>query len=117
MRAVGLGIEDLYRLIEEARPPWWNRAKCLAAGPTFFFADQGGQAYEEARRAKAVCNGDDDEHHVICPVRKECLWGALVRNEKFGVWGGMSPREIRAVRREYVALGLLEDDEPTEEAV
>src|SRR5690606_25973136 len=42
-------------------------------------------------RAKAVCTG--------CPVRTECLADALDARVEFGVWGGMTERERRALLR------------------
>ena len=50
-----------------------------------FFPDKG----ESARPAKRVCAG--------CEVRAECLQEALDRGERFGVWGGLSERERRAL--------------------
>jgi WhiB family redox-sensing transcriptional regulator len=32
-------------------------------------------------------------------VRAQCLEYALVHSEKFGIWGGMSERERRRIRR------------------
>jgi WhiB family redox-sensing transcriptional regulator len=32
-------------------------------------------------------------------VREDCLEYALANGEKFGIWGGMSERERRRVRR------------------
>ena len=45
-------------------------------------------------RAKALCHSD-------CPiqVRLECLRGALERNEKWGVWGGVTTPELKDLRR------------------
>jgi WhiB family redox-sensing transcriptional regulator len=43
------------------------------------------------RRAKVVCHG--------CPVRAECLADALDNRVEFGVWGGMTERERRALLR------------------
>jgi WhiB family redox-sensing transcriptional regulator len=42
-------------------------------------------------RAKAVCFG--------CPVRTECLADALDNRIEFGIWGGMTERERRALLR------------------
>lgn len=42
--------------------------------------------------AKAVCAG--------CAVREQCLEFALTNGEKFGIWGGLSERERRRIRRE-----------------
>lgn len=41
-------------------------------------------------RAKAVCAG--------CPVREACLEFALANDERWGVWGGTSERQRRAMR-------------------
>jgi WhiB family redox-sensing transcriptional regulator len=38
-----------------------------------------------------VCRG--------CVVREDCLEFAIANGEKFGIWGGMSERERRRVRR------------------
>ncbi|MCP2164594.1 WhiB family transcriptional regulator [Goodfellowiella coeruleoviolacea] len=45
----------------------------------------------EQRKAKLVCLG--------CPVRTECLAEALDNRIEFGVWGGMTERERRALLR------------------
>jgi len=42
-------------------------------------------------RAKTVCSG--------CPVRTECLADALDNRVEYGVWGGMTERERRALLR------------------
>lgn len=49
---------------------------CRTADPELFFA----QDPEGIERAKQVCRP--------CPVRVECLAGALGRLEPWGVWGG-----------------------------
>ena len=51
-------------------------AACADAEPTQFFSDD----MSVVARAKQVC-GD-------CPVRQQCLAGALQRREPHGVWGG-----------------------------
>lgn len=79
-------------------PPWHDRAKCLAADPSLFFPEKGGNAYSEAQMAKDVCNGDDGG--PVCSVRAACLDWALSNNERFGVWGGLSERERRMFRRQ-----------------
>ena len=51
------------------------------------------------RTAKGICRE--------CIVREECLEFAITTGEKFGIWGGMSERERRRVRRErQIAAGL-----------
>lgn len=66
--------------------PWIDRAACAGVDPELFFPDRG----ESTAPAKAVCAG--------CPVRAECLDHALVNVERFGIWGGTSERERRAIR-------------------
>jgi WhiB family transcriptional regulator, redox-sensing transcriptional regulator len=53
-----------------------------------FFPERGASTKE----AKSVCHG--------CEVRPECLEYALRHGEKFGIWGGMSERERRRLRRQ-----------------
>ncbi|MFY0409713.1 WhiB family transcriptional regulator [Solicola sp. PLA-1-18] len=45
----------------------------------------------EQNRAKQMCTG--------CPVRAECLSEALDNEIEWGVWGGMTERERRALLR------------------
>lgn len=81
------------------RPLWWSLAKCLGAGPGGFYPDKGGGAQDVAEIAKAVCNGQDGM--PFCRVRRQCLLWALENNEQFGVWGGLSERERRRLKRGY----------------
>ena len=66
---------------------WQELALCTQTDPELFFPDQGGST----RQAKVVCSR--------CEVRAQCLADALARGEGFGVRGGLSPRERRAVAR------------------
>ena len=66
---------------------WQSDAKCLGVDPDLFFPERGASTKE----AKAVCRE--------CPVRGDCLESALENNEKFGIWGGLSERERRRIRR------------------
>jgi WhiB family transcriptional regulator, redox-sensing transcriptional regulator len=67
--------------------PWATEAKCLNADPDVFFPEKGGST----REAKRICGE--------CPVRAECLEYALESDERFGIWGGMSERERRKLKR------------------
>ena len=66
---------------------WQRLANCLGVDPDLFFPERGAST----REAKEVCRG--------CVVRDDCLDYALANGEKFGIWGGMSERERRRVRR------------------
>ena len=63
--------------------PWQEQARCREHDPELFFPEKGGSS----REAKRICSE--------CPVRIECLNYALRRDERYGVWGGMSERERR----------------------
>jgi len=65
---------------------WTTRAACRATDPDALFVQGAAQ-----NRAKMVCSG--------CPVRTECLADALDNRIEFGVWGGMTERERRALLR------------------
>jgi WhiB family transcriptional regulator, redox-sensing transcriptional regulator len=67
---------------------WQEQANCLGVDPDLFFPERGAST----REAKGVCRG--------CEVRTECLEYALDHGEKFGIWGGLSERERRRVRRQ-----------------
>jgi WhiB family redox-sensing transcriptional regulator len=67
---------------------WQDFANCLGVDPDLFFPERGAST----REAKEVCRG--------CVVREECLEYALANGEKFGIWGGMSERERRRIRRQ-----------------
>src|SRR5277367_7044931 len=65
---------------------WTLRAACRGAAPDALFTSGAAQ-----HRAKSVCRG--------CPVRTECLADALDNRVEFGVWGGLTERERRALLR------------------
>ena len=67
---------------------WQMLSNCLGVDPDLFFPERGASTKD----AKAVCQG--------CVVREDCLEYALTNREKFGIWGGLSERERRRIRRE-----------------
>ena len=67
---------------------WKALSNCLGVDPALFFPERGAST----REAKEVCRG--------CEVRIDCLEYALQNGEKFGIWGGMSERERRRIRRQ-----------------
>ncbi|MFH5211734.1 WhiB family transcriptional regulator [Antrihabitans spumae] len=66
---------------------WRRSALCAQTDPEIFFPEKGGTC----DAAKRVCLG--------CSVRDECLDYALSAGEDFGVWGGLSARQLKALRR------------------
>ena len=69
---------------------WQERALCAQTDPEAFFPEKGGST----REAKKVCLG--------CDVRSECLEYALMNDERFGIWGGLSERERRRLKKSAV---------------
>lgn len=70
-----------------AEDKWVERALCAQTDPEAFFPDKGGSV----RAAKQVC--------VECPVRLDCLQWALDNDERFGVFGGLTERERRKLKK------------------
>ncbi|MGZ4712361.1 MAG: WhiB family transcriptional regulator [Acidimicrobiia bacterium] len=85
--AGGVGAADPGSSDSEERR-WQERANCLGVDPDLFFPERGAST----REAKGVCAG--------CEVRLDCLEYALCNGEKFGIWGGLSERERRRLRRQ-----------------
>ncbi len=70
----------------EDRSDWTSRAVCATQDPDRLFVT--GAAQREAAR---MCDG--------CPVKLECLADALDNQVEFGVWGGLTERQRRAILR------------------
>jgi WhiB family redox-sensing transcriptional regulator len=79
--AVGMG-DDAEGLLA-----WQDQALCAQTDPEAFFPEKGGST----REAKRICVG--------CEVKAECLEYALMQDERFGIWGGLSERERRRLKR------------------
>jgi WhiB family transcriptional regulator, redox-sensing transcriptional regulator len=69
---------------------WQERALCAQTDPESFFPEKGGST----REAKKVCTG--------CDVKGDCLEYALAHDERFGIWGGLSERERRRLKKQAV---------------
>jgi WhiB family redox-sensing transcriptional regulator len=65
---------------------WRDGALCHQVDPELFFPQIDRRT---TTAAKQVCRG--------CPVRVECLAEALRRRERYGVWGGLTAAERRAL--------------------
>lgn len=71
--------------------PWMDDAACAELPPDDWFPDNGDHWANQ--RAIKVCEG--------CPVRAMCAEYGM--EERYGVWGGLSPRARAAIRRERAA--------------
>ncbi|MFD0887055.1 WhiB family transcriptional regulator, partial [Streptosporangium algeriense] len=83
---------------------WRDRADCQSVDPELFFprvADTRGGERAETRAyaaARKVC--------ARCPVQQECRAYALDRDERHGMWGGLTPgQRRRLLNRQASAAG------------
>jgi WhiB family transcriptional regulator, redox-sensing transcriptional regulator len=83
-----LGVPGVRRPVEDDDPLAWQAdALCAQTDPEAFFPEKGGST----RDAKKIC--------ASCEVRAQCLEYALKNDERFGIWGGLSERERRKLRK------------------
>jgi WhiB family redox-sensing transcriptional regulator len=85
---VSLGVPGVRRPDDDdGALSWQGDALCAQTDPEAFFPEKGGST----RDAKKICGQ--------CEVKAECLEYALSNDERFGIWGGLSERERRRLRR------------------
>ena len=90
-QGTGQGIAGLLGIGAEAdAQSWQEQALCAETDPEAFFPEKGGST----REAKKICTG--------CEVKAQCLEYALANDERFGIWGELSERERRRLRRRAV---------------
>jgi len=82
--------EDLLVRIAGPTPTWFRDAACRGMHPDLFFPGRG----EPTAQVKAICAG--------CPVRDDCA--EYGRDEQYGIWGGLSGRQLREGRRRRVTI-------------
>jgi WhiB family redox-sensing transcriptional regulator len=69
---------------------FYRQAACAGAPVDLFFPDPTRPDARDMEQARAICAG--------CPVREACLAAGIA--EDHGIWGGLTPRERRVLRRE-----------------
>jgi WhiB family transcriptional regulator, redox-sensing transcriptional regulator len=74
--------------VAEPRIDWVSKARCRFTDPDELFVSGKAQ-----RKAAAICRH--------CPVVAECLADALDNQMEFGVWGGMTERQRRVLRKQH----------------
>lgn len=72
---------------------WRLSARCAEIGGDLWFPEESCVGND----AKSICEG--------CPVQFECLETALENNEKFGIWGGLSPNQRKKIMRQRRLAG------------
>jgi WhiB family redox-sensing transcriptional regulator len=89
---VRLGVPGVRKSSSENNDPlaWQADSLCAQTDPEAFFPEKGGST----REAKKIC--------TTCEVKQQCLEYALQNDERFGIWGGLSERERRKLRKRAV---------------
>ena len=87
MRETLVGETVRLPLTETEELSWQEQALCAQTDPEAFFPEKGGST----REAKRVC--------LTGAVRVECLEYAREHDARFGIWGGLSERERRRLKR------------------
>ncbi|QWT25047.1 WhiB family transcriptional regulator [Subtercola sp. PAMC28395] len=82
-----LGVPGV-RQAEDNPLAWQTDSLCAQTDPEAFFPEKGGST----RDAKRICQ--------TCEVKAQCLEYALQNDERFGIWGGLSERERRKLRKQ-----------------
>ncbi|MFZ2526396.1 MAG: WhiB family transcriptional regulator [Rhodococcus sp. (in: high G+C Gram-positive bacteria)] len=72
----------------EARIAWVTQARCREVDPDQLFVRGAAQ-----RKAAVICRH--------CPVMQQCGADALDNRVEFGVWGGMTERQRRALLKQH----------------
>jgi WhiB family redox-sensing transcriptional regulator len=86
--------------MDEPEYAWRYEAKCRGEDTDIFYPPRDKDQYKViAAQAKSYCFGDNKKNP--CPVREQCLWDAVRRNEPHGIWGGLSHRERNALVRKW----------------
>jgi WhiB family redox-sensing transcriptional regulator len=76
------------RLTSAETGHWQDDGNCAGANQDIFFPGRG----EDFTAGKAVCEK--------CVVKEKCLEFAFKNGEKFGIWGGMTERERKRIRKQ-----------------
>ncbi|WP_281279803.1 WhiB family transcriptional regulator [Subtercola boreus] len=82
-----LGVPGV-RQVDDNPLAWQTDSLCAQTDPEAFFPEKGGST----RDAKRICQ--------TCEVKSQCLEYALQNDERFGIWGGLSERERRKLRKQ-----------------
>lgn len=90
----GDGMRNNFPALTLPRPivsawEWQLGARCRDFPVSHFFPPtgaRGGYLRQIEDTAKKVC--------ALCPVRRECLRHALVSDEPYGIWGGLTAAEL-----------------------
>jgi WhiB family transcriptional regulator, redox-sensing transcriptional regulator len=81
-------VNSNLRAVTEGDRTWVSKALCRTADPDELFVRGAAQ-----RQAAVICRH--------CPVLQQCAADALDNQVEYGVWGGMTERQRRALLKEH----------------
>ena len=87
MSKTDVNVAEITTVADE-RTAWVLQGLCLTADPDKLFVRGAAQ-----KKAAALCRD--------CPVKAECLADALDNEVEFGIWGGMTERQRRALLKQH----------------
>lgn len=112
-------VEDLTSLVGNHEAAWRMVGACNQSDPDLAFKGDANKEYEGDEYARDAMKG----LCISCPIAERCLDHAMVNDERFGIWGGLTTRErdehqmewqkskgkdgMKSARRRY-GLGLLD---------
>ena len=86
-------------------PPWqFNNPLCAQIGLELYYKD------EDVEDDRALVHGEQTKAISLCKAcdhQFDCAeWG--INRERWGVWGGLTPRERQNIRRKRRRMGALD---------
>jgi WhiB family redox-sensing transcriptional regulator len=85
-----MNAERIYLQLAKAIEQADDIPPCQTTDPEIWFSDDQEGSGTHYKMAKQLCS--------TCPVTDLCLQYSLASEEMYGVWGGLTPRERRAMR-------------------
>lgn len=83
-------VYGAYRRVGVRPYSWRDDALCFGKPNSIWFPNTNQYDGELVARAKEICSE--------CVVSQECLVYALGNDERYGVWGGLTPEERRRLQ-------------------
>ena len=83
---------------------WIEKAACQGKGSELFFSDSTFKTINKRmiEQAKNVCR--------TCSVSADCLAYAINQNERFGIWGGYSSKELSILKKYFSIQNITKEE-------
>lgn len=77
---------------------WRQQANCVGLSTDDFYSPDDSDMKKQAVK---YCFG--------CPVQNQCLYTAIIIDERHGVWGGLTPRQRKSFYKKLKAVAQSKD--------